>query len=509
VEKRGGVYARISNKETKTPKTEIQVQICLAMAEEDGVTVDPSHIWIDDGISASGQAIDDTTLENRPGALECLAAIERGEFDILYAVEGERLARTYFDGLRWIEASSKGGITWHLETDGVLNPSTPAGEETAVSIFASGRREGRVRSARQKRRYDTERAAGNPLWGVRPFGWEEDRITICEREASLIRSAVEDVLSNKRSMSKIAKDWTEAEVLTDGMKRERRGRDGVVRPANKAWTATTVRQLLMRDRNAGLLVHKGTVMPNSQIQPIITENQLQAIKVRVKVGTPVTQRSHSLLGGILLCECGAAMHRTVSFTQRKDKPKYVYNLYKCSATLSDTTRRHASIVQETVDRLLTAQILLDLYKGDLKSPESQNVTEGLSTVATALDEVDEEIAHVGEILLSSKFKSLHGKAEVDLRRHEARKEDLLAQRDALLARTAEGAELSAFMQEWSEGSAAFTDEADMEQWQTRFWAVWDGVSLERKRSLIRARYRPSVRVGGRGVERVQLNPVTP
>lgn len=51
---------------------------------------------------------------------------------------------------------------------------------------------------------------------VRSCG-ENDRVTLRESEASLIRTAANDYLAHKRSMLRIAKDWNTANVKTDGM----------------------------------------------------------------------------------------------------------------------------------------------------------------------------------------------------------------------------------------------------------------------------------------------------
>lgn len=518
--KRAGIYARISKKDTSVPKVSNQIEICEGIAEDEGYALDPAHIFYDDGIAASGKAIDDTTLEARPGAQACLAAIRGGEFDVLIVVEGERLARTYLDGLEWIRASAEGSVTWHLDTDGMLNPATPAGEETAVSIFASGRREGRVRNARQKRRYDRERAAGNPLWGVRPFGYQSDRVTLCEPEAELIRSAVRDYLAHKRSMLGIAKEWNAAGLKTDGMLprasdlaegrtvRERKGRDGVTRPVRGLWTATTVRQLLLRPRNAGLYLHRGEELPTSRITPIITRPEHEALKARVKGGTPLSERAHTLLGGILRCECGAPMHGTVSYSQRKGGPRHVYQHYKCSQALYDKTRRHASIVQSIADDLFVAWLCLDLYKGTLDAP-GEDVTAALGSVMAQLADNAESVRHVGAILLDKDLAAIHRDARANLQRLDSEREELESQRDSIAARAAEGGAMGAFLHELRRDSPGFATNAERIEWEERFWEMWRAVPLEHKRVMIRARYRPSVRVGGRGADRISPNPVDP
>lgn len=370
--RRAGVYARISKADRSVPKVENQIDIARGIAEDEGWTLDPAHIFSDDGIAASGRAIDDTTLENRPGALAALEAIRAGAFDVLIAVEGERLARTYLDGLRWIEASTVGGVTWHLDTDGALDPSTPAGEETAVGIFASGRREGRVRNARQKRRYDRDAAQGIPKRGSRPFGYEVDGITLRESEARLIRDAVADVLDGSASMLAIAQRWNAAGVVTDGMKRERRGRDGTVRPPRQRWTASTVKQLLGRPRNAGILVHRGEVMPKSQIQPIITREQHEALTARSVVRGKQGRPGSSLLGGTLRCSCGEPMHSTISYSQKKGGPRREYRVYKCAATIYDKTQPHASVQEPIADGVAVVELARVLARTGLDAPASAN-----------------------------------------------------------------------------------------------------------------------------------------
>ncbi|CAN5261692.1 hypothetical protein BH09ACT3_BH09ACT3_08590 [soil metagenome] len=505
--KRAAIYARISKADKKVPKVENQIALCKALAEDHGYDVVAT--FEDDGIVASGKAIDDTTLANRPGALNLLEAIRVGEIDVLLAVEGERLARTYLDGLEFIRASAAAGVTWHLDTDGPLDPSTPAGEETAVSIFASGRREGRVRAARQKRRYDRERAAGMPLWGTRPFGYEDNRIALRPSEADLIRKAVTDYLEGTRSMVKIAHEWTDAGVLTDGMRRERKGRDGVVRPARQVWTATTVRQVLQRDRNAGILMYEGVPMPESQIQPIITAQELDDMKARVKAGTPVGARARTLLGGVLRCECGEPMHGTISYSQRKGGTRHVYRLYKCSATIYDKTRRHASIQQKLADDLFIAFILTDIYSGHLTSPQSDTPA-ALRSITERLTANGEGLAYLDSIVLDVAMKRLHAKARGEMAVLESQRAELESERDVLLSRADESSDFAAFMEEWrTDDSLDISDPADAEAWETRFREAWVRVGVERQQGLIKSRYRPVVKVGGRGVQRIVANPVDP
>ncbi|WP_036316451.1 recombinase family protein [Microbacterium sp. B24] len=502
--KTAGIYARISNADKKAPKVDQQIDTCRMLAEEHGLEVLEDMIFFDDGIAASGKNIDDTTLQNRPGAQALLKAMKDGQFDVLLATEGERISRTYLDGLQFIQASSEGKVTWLLDVEGAIDPSTPAGEEVAVSIFASGRREGRIRDARQTRRYNQERKAGMPLWGTRPFGYEPDRITIREAEASLIRQAVTDYLAGTRSFVRITHDWNDAGIQTDGMQRERKGRDGTVKPAVPYWKPSQVRNVLLRPRNAGILVHRGEELPNSQIQPIITREQYEELKFRDivptgKRGAPAT----SLLGGIIRCECGAPMHNTMAYSQRKGGPRNVYTVYKCSQTVWDKTRKHATIQTHIPDNLVTARLTLALFKDEVHS-ETPHLAERLNEIRAERAAYAEERVYNEGLVLEFKLKSLHGRARLRLSELEELDQALADEADLIMAQMASDGALDAFYREWREGPDGFATKEEADAFTARFWQAWEAEPLESKRAMIKRLFKPVVRVGGRGLSRIRF-----
>jgi site-specific DNA recombinase len=432
-----------------------------------------------------------------------------GEVDVLYSVEGERLARTYLDGLQFIQASTQGGVTWHLDTDGKLDPGSPAGEETAVSIFASGRREGRVRMARQKRRYDRERANGMPIWTVRSFGYE-DRIHIRESEAVHIRTAVRDYLDGNASMTAIAHRWNAMGLKTDGMQRERRGRyDDEPTPARGYWTTTTVQRLLLRPRNAGILVHKGAELPNSQIEAIITRGELEELQSRVKLGTPVGARAKSPLGGILKCECGAPMHFTQSHSQRKGGPRNVYDIYKCSQTTFDKTQRHASIRSTIAENEVALQVMGFMSIGYGIQDEAPTYSVQLRDIADKLAALDEQESRAEDALIEGLGNKARLKGKLEVIR--AERAELRAERDRVEANRVGGNvfRVMSQLQDVMEG-IAFGKDTPLSELESdaieRVIEAFNEVPLEDMQALIRARFVCLVKVGGRGAERVRVIP---
>jgi DNA invertase Pin-like site-specific DNA recombinase len=336
------LYLRLSVDREGKDSLERQEADLRAWAAREGLTV--RKVWADAG--KSGYKADVV----RPGFNAAVAAITSGEVGALAVWKLDRLGRRGAGqiGLLLDQVEAMGGRLVFLQDH--LDSSKTEQRLYLIIKSEQAREESANTSLRVKAKIAADVAKGYPKRGTRPFGWESDGVTLRESEAALVREAVRSVLDGG-SMTKIAHDWNAAGVLTDGMKRERVGRDGVKRPARQLWTTTTVRQVLLRKRNAGILVHGGEERSDSRIEPIITREELDTLTARIKAGTPVASRATSPFGGVLRCACGQPMHFTTSYSQRKGGPRHVYNIYKCAATLYDKTRSHASVTAAKAEKV--------------------------------------------------------------------------------------------------------------------------------------------------------------
>lgn len=540
--KRATIYARISQADKKVAKVSNQIATCKAIAVENNWTVDPKHSFSDDGIAASGQAIDDTTLQNRPGALALLDLLRSGQVDVLIAVEGARLARTYLDGLQFIQASSEGKVTWHLDADGPLDPSTPMGEEVAVGIFASGRREGRVRNQRQMRRYIAERALGLPAWGVRPFGFQgrqtltEEKATelgwewtnpeeddenkpqyfaIHPEEAPILREAIMNVTSGKETIWGVATRWTKEGVVTTTMGRERadRTRPGKTKITPSVWTASQVRQLLTRESNAGILMHKGAELPVSRIEPIISRAERDALLFAIAQKNIITpqkagRKEKYLLSGIIECACGEKCYATSSYTQRKGGPRYTRSIYRCRVALTDRTQKHTSIGTVAADSFVVGTVGGVLIQGLLQPQNTSELEQGLRDLAKRATELTERLEHTAGILLDPALKLVHAAARQQLAAIEAERAQLEQEQNILLAQRGEEGALSEFIRIWTgkdpvEKMTELDDPRSNLEAAYTFKAAWADQPLEKRRDIIRATTSIRIRPGGRGVGRLE------
>jgi hypothetical protein len=106
--------------------------------------------------------------------------------------------------------------------------------------------------------------AGDRSGGPRPFGYEDDGITVREPEAVAVRAAVESVLAGA-SLRSVARELN-ATGLTTSMK-------------GRSWDAHSVRALLLRSRNAGLRDHQGQAIGPANWPAIVPEEQWRAVVV--------------------------------------------------------------------------------------------------------------------------------------------------------------------------------------------------------------------------------------
>jgi site-specific DNA recombinase len=90
---------------------------------------------------------------------------------------------------------------------------------------------------------------GGYLGGPRPFGYRDGGMELEPTEVALIAEGIRMILRG-RSLRSVVKLWNEAGTITT-MK-------------GNTWEPATVRDALMRDRNAGLLQHRGRVVGSAR-----------------------------------------------------------------------------------------------------------------------------------------------------------------------------------------------------------------------------------------------------
>jgi len=204
--------------------------------------------------------------------------------------------------------------------------------------------------------------AGLPHGGRRPFGYEDDRLTVRESEAVVIRDMVRRHLAGESLASLV--EWLQAE--------------GIPTVNGATWRTPTLRTLLSSPRIAGLREHRGQVVGPAAWPAIITEKDragiLAAYAGRAANPGRRTARRY-LLSGLLRCgRCGNRLYSKRRETSRR---------YVCSSGIDHGGCGRLTVVAPPLEELITDAVL---YR--LDTPELAAALSGKS----ALDERGQDLA---------------------------------------------------------------------------------------------------------------------
>lgn len=262
-----------------------QERACRELASKFGWDV--VAVYIDNDVSAS-------TGRPRPGYLRLLESIRAGQLDVVLAWHTDRLHRRPIELEEYLSCCEPRGVATYTVEAGELDLATPSGRAMARTFAAWARFEVEHKASRTVAGMREAGEQGKWLGGRGAFGWDisTDPPTIRQDEAAAIRRGARDLLAHK-SLSKIASDWNAAGL---------RGTLGAT------FGATTVRQVLLRPRNAGIATYKGEELGSSPFPAILDEPQWRSVVALLnspnRPGIGTDNRAKYLLSGLARCQCG-------------------------------------------------------------------------------------------------------------------------------------------------------------------------------------------------------------
>lgn len=330
--KRAVIYTRVSRDDSGEGRSnERQEEQCRKLADLRGWEV--VHIEEDISISAfSGK--------DRPGWNRVLEMVEAGTIDVVVAWHVDRMTRSMLDLEHLILLAEKHGVGI-ATVSGDIDLTTDVGRMVARILAAVARAEVERKSARQKLANAQRANEGVPAsGGVRPFGYEQDRITVIPKEAEAIRGAAQKVLAGV-SLSSIAREWTELGLVSSRAHKSKAG-----------WSARGVQNVLLNPRYAGARMYLGVEVSEGQWEAILDrETHLALAAVLKDPARRLTEKATgrtpgNLLTSIAQCgECG----RTVRATRVRD-----LLVYKCSSN------SHGTVPREDADEWVRAYMIRTL-----------------------------------------------------------------------------------------------------------------------------------------------------
>jgi site-specific DNA recombinase len=294
------IYTRISDdRDGNALGVARQEKDCRQLAERLGWQV--AAVYSDNDISAYNAA-------HRPGYEALCVALERREVRAVIAWHPDRLHRSprqlegFIDLIEATKAKVQtvGAGEWDL--------STSTGRAVARTIGAWSRHESEHKGERVRRKMQERAANGLPHGGShRPFGYDDDRVTINRAEAKIVREIARRVLAGE-ALTAITRNLNQREVPT---------------VSGKRWSNGTVRGIALNPRYAGLrAVGKGAkreVVGPAVWDPILLDRDTHDALVTL-LTDPSRRRNggsarRNLLAGLLWCgRCG---HRLLAHPRRK------------------------------------------------------------------------------------------------------------------------------------------------------------------------------------------------
>lgn len=337
----------------------------------------------------------DTSASNgrrRPAYTQMLADIESSAVEAVVVWHLDRLHRRPIELEQFMDLAKAQGLSLATVT-GDVDLSTDDGQFMARVMAAVARKETDRKSARQRAANKQRAEAGKP-WVTRPFGYtyetvKDDSGKVLKAwndempaEADAIRKAAQAAL-NGASLYSIAQEWN-----TSGL-RTTKGR--------RLWEGSTVRQVLMRPRNAGLVVYDGEILDGvtASWPAILEREEWEAVCKILADPKRFTGRSlgrKHLLSGIAICgECQRRMGTTVrSRKSGGNRPVYQCKNIGCMKMVRSLEQTNDLVIGAVTQRLAQPDAVATLGRPTVDSAAiKKQITALRAQIKAAEAEYDE------------------------------------------------------------------------------------------------------------------------
>lgn len=333
--RQAAVYARISSDPGETGLgVARQVKDCAALAADRGWTV--AQVYEEHDTSA-------TSGRPRPQYAAMMEALRDGRQTALVVWDVDRLTRTPRELEDVVDLAEQHGVAL-ASVGGEIDLATPQGRLTARIKGSVARHEAEQLRRRVRAKMDEKAAAGSPHGRI-AYGWRREpvldgqgrrlgsRDVIHPEQAAVVRQAAADVLSGE-SLRAIAARLNAA---------------GVVNLNGNGWVPGTVRSTLLRQRNAGLRVHRGEVVGRGDWEPLWDEAQQRRLTAILTDPARRTSPSSSavkyLLSGIARCGvCAGPMRVLVAGKDGRKRPTYTCAQRYCVRRSQPELDEHVSLI---------------------------------------------------------------------------------------------------------------------------------------------------------------------
>lgn len=389
---RAAPYARISREDVgNVDNTAIQVDEALDFIGREGM----QHVatFVDDNISAYSERA------HRKDYERLVRFIENNNLDVIVVTEPSRLNRRLRNSMRLFHLAYSTDLKYIAVTDPKqpsFDLSTHTGIQNAISAAIQAEKESINTSARQKRKQKVLAKKGRRNGGPRPYGFEDDGVTIRKSEAVIIREIAKRLLNGESSRS----------IVLDLRRR------GIKTPTGKKWHGYTIRRIMESPRICGIRTHLGVHYP-AQWEAIISREDWERLQIvwraRAIHGSVETHRY--LLTGIVTCgNCDTPM---IGKNYHDTRSGRMYRRYYCPKDPAYHSQPGCGTVYrvaEPIDLLVSEAVLRRLGSPRLaQALGAQASNDGLKA---KIDERQDKRNHKQE-LLEDRAKGILSRSEYE------------------------------------------------------------------------------------------------
>ena len=305
-----------------------QLEDCRRLAESLGWQV--AEEYVDNDVSAfSGK--------RRPAYERMLQDLTDGLRDAVIVYHVDRLTRRPLELEQFVSTLDAAKVKHVRFVVGDMDLiGTGDGLMVARVMGAIAAHESQTKSRRVRRKMEQNAAAGLPHGGYqRPFGYEDDKITVRPEEAAAIRTLVARFLAGE-SLRSLA-TWLDAE--------------GIHTVAGGPWRTPTLRAMLASGRIAGLREHRGEIVGTAMWEAIITEDEHRRVRARIAEKAVSNRRTPQryLLSGLLRC---ARCNNRLFSSPRAHTRRYV-----CMSGPDHGGCGRLTVVADPLERLIADYVL--------------------------------------------------------------------------------------------------------------------------------------------------------
>lgn len=388
----------------------------------------------------------------RPGFRAALAMLADGRADGLVAYDLDRTVRDPRDLEDLIDVIEASRPRIRVESvTGSLKLANDADITMARVMVAVANKASRDTARRVARARLRQAESGQYGGGKRPYGFDRDGVTVRPAEAAEIARAADAILAG-----------VSLRQVTASLRSR-----GVPTSTGATWDSQTVRDILLRPRNAGLMVHRATATPagrpytDAEIvgrapwAPIVAESSWRAV---CAVLTDPARRNGPgntpRWLGSRIYRCGVCDDGTTLVVMGSESGSRRYSRYTCRTY-------HLARAANPVDALVEGAMI-----GRLERPDAADLI-------PAEDGIDLAAARREESVLRERRKAqmrMHSEGLIDDEELAVGAAQLRRQLDHVQADLAHAAHASPLA-----GIAGREDAAD----------VWGGLDLGRRRALLR------------------------